>query len=69
MRGDPPAELDYLRAYYRGIFFATVALKGRLTKIKPQLPEAVREVDRFQTMIKRYADALAETQELHHRQR
>ncbi len=68
MRGDPPAELDYLRGYYRGIFYATVALKGRLTKIEPPCPEAVREVDRYQTMIKRYADALAETQELHRRE-
>ena len=69
MRGDPPAKLDYLRAYYRGVFFATVALKGRLAKLEPRCPEAVREVVRYQTMIKRFSDALAETQELHRQRR
>jgi len=69
MRGDPPAQLDYLRAYYRGIFFATVALKGRLAKLDSRCPEAVRVVDRYQTMIKGFADALEKTQELHRQQR
>lgn len=44
MRGDPPAELDYLLAYYRGVYFATVALKGRLAKLGPECREGVREV-------------------------
>ncbi len=65
MRGDPPATLDYLRAYYRGVFFATVALKGRLAKLDPPCREAVREVGRYETMIKGFADALEETIELH----
>lgn len=65
MRGDPPAGLDYLRAYYRGVFFATVALKGRLAKLEPRCREAVSEVGRYQTMVKGFADALEETVELH----
>jgi len=65
MRGDPPATFDYLRAYYRGVFFATVALKGRLAKLDPPCREAVREVGRYQTMIKGFADALEQTVELH----
>ncbi len=65
MRGDPPATVDYLRAYYRGVFFATVALKGRLAKLDPPCREAVREVGRYQTMIKGFADALEQTVELH----
>ena len=65
MRGDPPATLDYLRAYYRGVFFATVALKGRLADLDPPSREAVREVGRYQTMVKGFADALEQTVELH----
>jgi hypothetical protein len=65
MRGDPPAQLDYLSTYYRGVFFASVALKGRLAKLEPRCPGAVREVGRYQTMIKRFAEALEKTQELH----
>jgi hypothetical protein len=65
MRGDPPAGLDYLRAYYRGVFFATVALKGRLAKLDPSYRDAVGEVGRYQTMIKGFQDALEETVELH----
>jgi hypothetical protein len=65
VRGDSPADLAYLRTYFRGVYFATVALKTRLAKLDPPCPEAVREVGRYQTMIKRFADALAETQELH----
>jgi hypothetical protein len=65
MRGDSPAELEYLATYYRGVYFATVALKGRLAKLGPECRDAVREVGRYQSMIKRYADALEETRELH----
>ena len=65
MRGDPPAGLEYLRTYYRGVFFATVALKGRLAKLEPPCREAVREIGRYQSMIKSYSAALDETLELH----
>lgn len=64
MRGDPPAELDYLLTYYRGVYFATVALKGRMAKLGPDCREAVREVGRYQAMIKRFWDAMQETKQL-----
>ena len=60
MRGDPAIELDELLVYYRGVYFATVALKGRLAKL-PGGREGVREVGRYQTMTERYRDALQET--------
>lgn len=60
MRGDPAIELDELLVYYRGVYFATVALKGRLAKL-PGGHEGVRQVGRYQTMTKRYWDALEET--------
>ncbi len=66
MRGDPAAELDALVVYYRGVYSATVALKGRLAKLGPQAREAVREVGRYQSMVKRYWDALEETRRLRH---
>ncbi len=65
MRGDPPAQLDYLLAYYRGVYFATVALKGRLGGLGPEHDETVREVGNYQTMVKGYWDALRETAEMH----
>lgn len=64
MRGDPPARLDYLLTYYRGVYFATVALKGRLAKLGPECRVAVREVGRYQSMVKRYWDALKETEQM-----
>jgi len=64
MRGDPPVRLDSLLTYYRGVYFATVALKGRLAKLGPQGREAVREVGRYQSMVKRYWEALEETERL-----
>ena len=65
MRGDPPAQLDYLLAYYRGVYFATVALKGRLGRLGPEYVEALHEVGDYQTMVKGYWDALKETAEMH----
>ena len=65
MRGDPPAELTYLLAYYRGVYFATVALKGRLTKLGPDYRQAVRMVGDYQTMVRSYWDDLKETEAMH----
>jgi hypothetical protein len=65
VRGDPPAQLDTLAVYYRGVYFATVALKGRLAKLGPEGRVGVREVGRYQSMVKRYWDALEETRRLH----
>jgi hypothetical protein len=68
MRGDPPAQLDYLLAYYRGVYFATVALKGRLTKLDPEYREAVRMVGDYQAMVTGYWEALKETAAMHRRE-
>jgi hypothetical protein len=65
MRGDPPAEIPYLLAYYRGIHFATVALKGRLGRLEHDCSEGVQMVGDYQTMVKRYSDALKETIAMH----
>lgn len=65
MRGDPPAEIPYLLAYYRGIHFATVALKGRLGKLEHDCREGVQMVGDYQSMVKRYSDALKETIAMH----
>jgi hypothetical protein len=65
MRGDPPAEIPYLRAYYRGIHFATVALKARLGKLEHDCREGVQMVADYQAMVKGYSDALKETIAIH----
>ncbi len=65
MRGDPPAQLDYLLAYYRGAYFATVALKGRLAKLGPEYREAVRVVGDYQEMVTGFWEALKETAAMH----
>ncbi len=64
MRGDPSPSLDALLTYYRGVYFATVALKRRLAKLGSQGEQAVREVGRYQRMVKRYWEALEETERL-----
>ena len=65
MRGDPPAQLDYLLAYYRGVHFATVALKGRLAKLGPEYRQAVRVVGDYQEMVNGFWEALKETAAMH----
>ena len=65
MRGDPPAQLDYLLAYYRGVHFATVALKGRLAKLGPEHRQAVRVVGDYQEMVNGFWEALQETAAMH----
>ena len=54
-----PAELA---VYYRGVYFATVALKSRLAKLGPELRPAVREIGRYQQMVVGFREALAETE-------
>jgi hypothetical protein len=61
MRGDPPVELDYLLAYYRGVHRATIVLKGRLARLGPEYRDAVREISNYQAMVKGYWDALTQT--------
>ena len=64
MKGDPAISLDDLVPYYRGIYFATVALKGRVAKLGPEGRPAVREIGRYQTMAKGHLDALVETRRM-----
>jgi len=64
-RGDSPIELEALVPYWRGVYFATIALKGRIAKLGPEQRPAVQEVNDFQAMAKRYLDALTATSELH----
>jgi hypothetical protein len=59
-----PLSLDELLMYYRGVFFATVALKKRFGGWGSRGRDAFGEVGRYQTMVRRYRKALAETIEL-----
>ena len=63
-RGAPPISLEALQPYYNGVYFATVALKGRLAKLGPDGHAAVREVGRYQQMVVEYRDAIARTAEM-----
>lgn len=69
MRGDPAIGLDDLLVYFRGVHFATVALKGRMAKLGPELRPAIREVGRFQRMVEGYSEALRQTVELQRERR
>ena len=65
VRPDKPARtLDYLTAYYRGVLFATIALKKRFGGWGRSGRDAFDEVDRYQTMVRRFQKALGDTVEL-----
>ena len=57
----PPMPLEQLTPYYRGVFFATVALKRRFGEMRNR--DAFREVDRYQRMVKEYQAKSQETVE------
>jgi hypothetical protein len=61
----PPASREYLAAYYRGVFFATAALKGRIAKLGRDFRPAVEEITAYQGIIKRFMAALEETERMH----
>ena len=63
-RGDPPMSLEALVPYYNGAYFATVALKGRLTKLGPEGRAAMQEVSHYQKMVSEFRDAIHQTIEL-----
>jgi hypothetical protein len=56
--------LEQLLPYYRGVFFTTVALKKRFDGWGRSGREAFEEVNRYQTMVRRYRKALEETVKL-----
>lgn len=58
----PPITLEQLVPYYRGVFFATVALKKRLKQHGDE--EAAGEVDSYQKLTNGYSEALNETRKL-----
>ena len=60
-----PITLEELVPYYRGVFFATVALKKRFGGWGRSGREAFKEVSDYQTMVRRYREALQETVKLH----
>lgn len=53
--------LERLIPYYRGVFFATVALKRRCGEMRDR--DAVKEVDRYQQIVKEYQGKTRETAE------
>ncbi len=55
----PAMPLEHLVPYYRGVFFATVALKRRFGDLRNR--DAFKEVDRYQRMVKEYRGAINET--------
>jgi len=57
-------QLEELTTYYGGVFFTTVALKKRFGGWGRSGKKALREVDAYQQMIRRYMRALEETIEL-----
>ncbi len=59
-----PITLEELLIYYRGVFFATVALKKRFGAWGRSGREAFKEVSDYQTMVRRYREALEETVKL-----
>lgn len=61
----PPMPLEQLVPYYRGVFFATVALKKRFGAWKVMGRDAFKEVSKYQAITSEYAKAIKETVELH----
>ncbi len=59
-----PIALEELLIYYRGVFFATVALKKRFGGWGPSGRDAFKEVSDYQSMVRRYRKALEQTVEL-----
>ena len=59
-----PMTLEELLIYYRGVFFATVALKKRFGAWGRSGRGAFKEVSDYQTMVRRYRKALEETVKL-----
>ena len=69
VRADKTAiTLEQLVPYYRGVFFATVALKKRFGGWGRPGRDAFEEVSRYQEMVKQYRAAILETIELHESQ-
>lgn len=53
--------LDHLRPYYRGAYYATVALKQRLAGLGPEGRSAIRQVSEYQRMVHEQSEAVQQT--------
>jgi hypothetical protein len=53
--------IEELVPYYRGAFFASVALKGRLTALGERGRDAVHEISSYQRLVREYRDGLQAT--------
>jgi hypothetical protein len=56
-----PMTMEELLVYYRGVFRTTVALKKRFGSWGRAGRDAFKEVSKYQTMVRRYREALDET--------
>ncbi len=54
-----PMPFDFLEPYYRGAYFASVAIKGRLAALGHV--DAAREVTAYQEMVQEFRAAINET--------
>ncbi|MDQ4129049.1 MAG: peroxiredoxin family protein [Actinomycetota bacterium] len=69
VRPDRPAmEFEQLISYYRGALVTTITLKKRFGGWGRSGRKALREVDGYQAMVRRYAEALQETAEFKRQQ-
>jgi hypothetical protein len=53
--------IEELLPYYRGAFFASVALKGRLATLGERERDAVHEITGYQRLVREYQEALRAT--------
>jgi hypothetical protein len=53
--------IEELVPYYRGAFFASVALKGRMAALGERGRDAVHEISNYQGLVRTYRDALQAT--------
>jgi hypothetical protein len=53
--------LDHLGPYYRGVYYATVALKQRLAGLGAEGRGAIRQVSQYQRMVREQSEAIQQT--------
>ncbi len=56
--------LDHLRPYYRGVYYATVAMKQRLAGLGSDGRGAIRQVSEYQRMVREQSEAIQQTIEI-----
>ncbi len=53
--------LDHLRPYYRGVYYATVAMKQRLAGLGAEGRGAIKQVSEYQRMVQEQSEAVQQT--------